>query len=93
MGPLLNPALALGQIVFSWTWTFWYIYPIIPFAGSAAALVFYEFVFVKSQEYLNGDDSEGSDGGLSLASEAEKINDEIQKTKDAQDAEELEDSN
>jgi hypothetical protein len=81
VGPLLNPALAFGQIVFSWTWSFWYIYPVLPFAGSAAALIFYEFVFVKSQEYLNGDDdSEGSDGGLSLASDTEKLNNDIQKS-------------
>ena len=30
-----------------------------PFIGSAFALIFYEFVFVKSQEYLEeGEDSE-----------------------------------
>jgi hypothetical protein len=58
----LNPALAFGQIVFSWTWTWWYIYPVMPFFGSAAALVFYEFVFVKSQEYLNDEDSDNSEG-------------------------------
>ena len=53
----------------------------MPFAGSAAALVFYEFVFVKSQEYLNGDDdSEESDGGLSLASDTEKLNKDIQRS-------------
>ena len=90
VGPLLNPALAFGQIVFSWTWSFWYIYPLIPFAGSAAALIFYEFVFVKSQEYLNDDESDGSDGGLSLASDTEKLNQEIQKST-PQDVEELED--
>jgi glycerol uptake facilitator-like aquaporin len=47
-GPLLNPALAFGQIIFSWTWTWWYIYPLMPFFGSIAAVVFYEFVYIKS---------------------------------------------
>jgi hypothetical protein len=83
VGPLLNPALAFGQIVFSWTWTWWFIYPIMPFVGSAAALIFYEFVFVKSQEYLNEDDSDESERGLSLGSDTEKLNKEIQKKNDA----------
>lgn len=74
----MNPALAFGQIVFSWSWNFWYIYPVMPFFGSAAALVFYEFVFVKSQEYLNDDSEDGSGSdGLSLASDTEKLNNEI----------------
>lgn len=90
VGPLLNPALAFGQIVFAWTWSWWYIYPLMPFFGSAAALVFYEYVFVKSQEYLNDEDSEGSEG-LSLASDTEKLNKEIQKKNDAQEAQTLED--
>ena len=51
----------------------------MPFFGSAAALVFYEFVFVKSQEYLADDESDASDGGLSLASDTEKLNNDIQK--------------
>lgn len=86
VGPLLNPALAIGQIVFSWTWTWWYIYPVMPFVGSAAALVFYEFVFVKSQEYLNDDSgSENSEGGLSLASDTEKLNKNIQEKQDKQE--------
>lgn len=63
----------------------------MPFLGSVAALVFYEFIFVKSQEFLNDVSSEGSDG-LSLASDTEKLNKEIQEsTKEAQDAEKLED--
>ena len=48
----------------------------MPLLGSAAALVFYEFVFVRSQEYLNDDDSDESDR-LSLASDTEKINKDI----------------
>ena len=34
-------------------------YLVAPFIGSALALIFYEFVFVKSQEYLA--DGEGSE--------------------------------
>jgi hypothetical protein len=41
----------------------------MPFMGSALALVFYEFIFVRSQEYLNDDDSSKSGGDLSLDSE------------------------
>ena len=84
IGPLLNPALAFGQIFFSWTWSWWHIYPCMPFIGSIIALVFYEFVFVKSQEYLN--DSDGSDEDcLSLASDTDKINRDIQRN-DSQEA-------
>ena len=71
MGPLLNPAIAFGEMI--WTLNFSYIiqYFLMPFVGSVLALVFYEYVFVKSQEYLNGDDSEegSDDGGLSIDSE------------------------
>jgi hypothetical protein len=41
----------------------------MPFVGSALALVFYEFVFVRSQEYLNDDEGSNSGGDLSLDSE------------------------
>ena len=54
-----------------------YIYFLMPFVGSAAALVFYEYVFVRSQEYLNDESDASSDGGLSLASDTEKINKDI----------------
>ena len=91
VGPLLNPALAFGQMFFAWSWSWWYIYPVMPFLGSAAALVFYEFVFVKSQEYLNDDDSEGSSGGLSIASDTERLNKDINKHADTQEADTLED--
>jgi hypothetical protein len=39
----------------------------MPFAGSVAALIFYEMVFVKSQEYLEEDDK--SSDNLSMDSE------------------------
>jgi|APSaa5957512535_1039671.scaffolds.fasta_scaffold375140_1 hypothetical protein len=65
-GPLLNPALAVGQMILSFQFSHVLQYAISPFLGSALALVFYEFVFVKSQEYLNADDdnSEGDNDDL-----------------------------
>jgi hypothetical protein len=37
-------------------------YFVAPFGGSALALIFYEFVFVKSQEYLaDGEDDDETD--------------------------------
>jgi hypothetical protein len=62
-GPLLNPALAFGQMVVSIQFTHFLQYLIAPFIGSALALVFYEFVFVKSQEYLADGDEDDSDQG------------------------------
>jgi len=57
-------------MVFTFTFDYFVTYVLMPFAGSVLALIFYEYVFVKSQEYLNGPDSEdGSDGGLSMDSE------------------------
>ena len=52
-GPLLNPALAFGQMLVNWNFDFWYIYLVGPFCASGLALVFYEFVFLRSLEYLN----------------------------------------
>jgi len=46
-GPVLNPALAFGQMVA--TFEFMNVqYILCPLAGSALALIFYEFIFVKS---------------------------------------------
>ena len=66
VGPLLNPALAFGQMLLSFDFDFILQYVVAPFAGSALALVFYEFVFVKSQEYLNADDEDTDADGMSL---------------------------
>lgn len=75
VGPLLNPALALGQMLFSFDFTYFAQYLICPIIGGALSLVFYEFIFVKSQEYLNDNDSEkelsvdgrrNSSGGMKL---------------------------
>lgn len=47
LGPLLNPALAFGQMMLSLQFEN-VQYVLMPLAGAAGALVFYEFVFVKS---------------------------------------------
>ena len=41
-------------------------YAACPFIGAILALVFYEFVFVKSQEYLAADEEEEDEDGTSL---------------------------
>ena len=66
LGPLLNPALALGQMILSADLNFIMQYLLMPFAGAILALVFYELVFVKSQEYLNAEEEEEDDEGTSL---------------------------
>jgi len=66
VGPLLNPALAFGQMLLSWDFSSILQYVVAPLGGSALALVFYEFVFVKSQEYLNADDEDTENDGMSL---------------------------
>ena len=62
-GPLLNPALAFGQMVLSAEFSFIYIYMLMPFVGTVIALIFYEFVFVKTQDYLGNSEDEDSNGG------------------------------
>lgn len=52
-GPLLNSALALGQQVISLDFSYILQYVAMPMIGSAAALIFHEFVFMKTQEILN----------------------------------------
>lgn len=60
-GPLLNPALAFGQMLVHWEFSHWLVYLVGPLGASGLALVFYEFVFLRSIEYLNdindGDES------------------------------------
>ena len=48
VGPLLNPALALGQMLIATNFKFSWIYFLMPLGGCALALIFYDFVFVKS---------------------------------------------
>jgi hypothetical protein len=69
IGPLLNPAIALGNMIWSAKFDYLLIYPLMPFLGSVAALVFYEYIFVKSQEYLEGDDDSRNSDDLSIDSE------------------------
>lgn len=37
----------------AWDFGYWHIYLVGPFGASGLALVFYEFVFLRSLEYLN----------------------------------------
>ena len=70
-GPLLNPALALGQMIITFDFNYIWLYFLMPFGGAALSLVFYEFVFVRSQEYLADDSEDGdndSQGNLELDS-------------------------
>jgi lipopolysaccharide export LptBFGC system permease protein LptF len=72
LGPLLNPALGFGQALISLKFDNFLYYLVMPFVGSALALIFYEYVYVRSQEYLNEDDDvtdNNSGGDLSLDSE------------------------
>jgi len=62
----LNPALALGQMIISLDFNFLLQYFMMPFIGSIIALVFYELVFVKSQEYLNAEEDDEEEEGTSL---------------------------
>lgn len=59
-GPCLNPAVAFGMAVFSANFNFPQ-YLLCPFLGALLALIFYEFVFVKTQEYLADDEEEGEE--------------------------------
>lgn len=65
-----------------WSFDFTYIiqYFIMPIVGSALALIFYEFVFVKTQEYLNDDVS--SEDGTKEFSLPDDINSPPAKKKD-----------
>lgn len=51
-GPLLNSALALGQQLISLDFSYILQYLAMPMVGSAAALFFHEFIFMKTQEIL-----------------------------------------
>jgi TRAP-type C4-dicarboxylate transport system permease small subunit len=54
----MNPGLAFGQMMLSLDFSFVYIYLLMPFAGTIVAVIFYEFIFVKTQDYL-GTSEEG----------------------------------
>lgn len=69
-GACLNPAVAIGTSFtqlfsqggpgFKWVW----LYGGLPFAGSILAVIFFEFVFKKTQEVLNEDEDEDVDSLL-----------------------------
>ena len=75
LGAVLNPAIALG-IMLGATFNgvnvgaggaimIWFIYPLMPIAGSILSIVFFEFVYKKTQETLEGDfKEEHNDDGL-----------------------------
>jgi len=58
-GACLNPAIALGitlTAVFGHpasTWKYIWLYPVMPFVGAILAVLFYEFVYKKTQLMLN----------------------------------------
>ena len=56
-GPCLNPATAFGLALMQFNFKFPQ-YLFCPFLGMVGAIIFYEFVFVKTQEYLNEDSEE-----------------------------------
>lgn len=61
---MLNPAISIGTeltqlfdrgaLDFKWVW----VYALFPFAGAIVAIIFYEFIFKKTQEVLNQDEEE-----------------------------------
>lgn len=56
-GPCFNPATAFGLAFFQMNFHFLQ-YIFMPWAGMLIAVLFYEFVFVRTQEYLVDDASE-----------------------------------
>ena len=70
-GACLNPGIAMGISVaalfgkfpkeaLKWFW----LYGLLPFIGAILALIFYEFVYKKTQEMLNHDDDQVDDEGI-----------------------------
>jgi len=55
-GPVLNPGLGLGQMASSGDFTYVLQYFVAPVGGAILALVFFEFVFVKSQQVIEHDE-------------------------------------
>lgn len=52
-GPLLNPGLAFGQMLVAWEFEYWLIYLAGPIIAAVLSCVFYEYIFLRSIEYLN----------------------------------------
>lgn len=54
-------------MIIYWNFEYWLIYLIGPFLASALALVFYEYVFLRSIEYLHDmADFEDDQSGISM---------------------------
>ena len=56
-GPLLNPAIYFGQMIVMIEFTWIINYAICPVGGAVLAVLFYELIFVKTQDYLNDNGS------------------------------------
>jgi len=66
-GPLLNPALAFGQMLANWNFEYWLVYLVGPFGATGLALAFYELVFLRSLEYLHDmNDFDDDESGISM---------------------------
>ena len=59
-GPCLNPATAFGLGTFQANFSFPQ-YFLCPFLGCLCSVLFYDYVFVKTQEYLAEDSEEEED--------------------------------
>jgi hypothetical protein len=49
-GPLLNPGIALGQMIVSGELTWFLQYVVTPFGGSILSMVFFDYVYLPFQE-------------------------------------------
>ena len=69
-GAVLNPAIALGLMLGNLfnhvplnnsVFMIWFIYPVMPFVGALLSLIFFEFVYKKTQEALVHDEKSEHD--------------------------------
>ena len=74
-GAVLNPAISLGimlgalfngvSVGAGGAFMIWFIYPVMPILGAILSLLFFEFVYKKTQDVLEGDiKEEHTDDGL-----------------------------
>jgi len=52
IGPLLNPAIGLGLMVTSMDFFYVIQYLVMPLAGGICALIFHEFIYMKTLDIL-----------------------------------------
>ena len=80
-GACLNPAIAVGITLASLintggkAFTYFWIYPVMPFAGAIGAWAFYEFIYKKTQMMLDH----------TRAEHDEEVQDDIMKASDEDD--------